>query len=346
MGEGSLFVQRGMLVLKSAQIAACWFYNAVKVTANFPLILYMVSSDHTTTGTMGSATRQVLRIQANTDPDSENPQGRTNSEMDRLAVEEPLEIRLSWFNQAGIAQEQSVSITMRTPGQDEELALGFLISEGLLTAPEQLANAAHDDTFSTSGESQNTVLVSLQPGQTPDLERLRRHFYTTSSCGVCGKASLDAVRLTLSSTPLSNGPFLRADQISVLPNLLFEAQGTFHETGGLHAAGLFSLANQAPVLKILREDVGRHNAVDKVVGWAFSKGLLPLHDHVLMLSGRASFELIQKAIAAGIPMVAAVGAPSTLAVDLASAHGLTLLGFVRDGRFNVYSGKERLQEMI
>ncbi|MBI1192737.1 MAG: formate dehydrogenase accessory sulfurtransferase FdhD [Bacteroidetes bacterium] len=263
--------------------------------------------------------------------------------MDLLAVEEPLEIRLSWVNSAGITEEQSVSITMRTPGQDLELALGFLISEGLLSAPEQLANAEHDDAFCASGQSQNTVRVNLQPGQTPDLERLRRHFYTTSSCGVCGKASLDAVRITLSAAPLSQGPHLSPDQISTLPNLLWQAQGTFQDTGGLHAAGLFRLKSQEPELRVLREDVGRHNAVDKVVGWAFSKGLLPLHNHVLMLSGRASFELIQKAIAAGIPMVAAVGAPSTLAVDLAVSHGLTLLGFVRDGRFNVYSGGGRIE---
>jgi len=292
----------------------------------------------------GSSQRAVVRVATGTTGQGGlAPDPPSGPEHDLLAVEEPLEIRLAWTAEDGSVQEQAVSITMRTPGQDEELAIGFLVSEGLLQTPEQVAGAEHDDRFCSSGESQNTVRVSLRPGHVPDLDRLRRHFYTTSSCGVCGKASLDAVRLTLSKSPLSEGPRLPGSQISALPAQLWQAQGTFRETGGLHAAGLFRLQDNKPELLALREDVGRHNALDKVVGWAFSKGLLPLNDHVLMLSGRASFELIQKAIAAGIPMVAAVGAPSTLAVDLAEAHGLTLLGFVRDGRFNAYCGGQRIQ---
>ncbi len=262
--------------------------------------------------------------------------------MDRLAIEEPLEIRLAWTDADGMDAEQSISITMRTPGQDRELAIGFLLSEGLLSQPDQLHSARHDDAFCASGESQNTIRVRLRAGSLPDLERLRRHFYTSSSCGVCGKASLEAVRLTLRPEPLPTGQQLSAEQISLLPQRLLEAQGTFRDTGGLHAAGLFALQHPEPVLQVLREDVGRHNAVDKVMGWAFERTLLPLHQHVLMLSGRASFELVQKAIAAGIPILAAVGAPSSLAVDLALSNGMTLLGFVRDGRFNVYCGRERI----
>ena len=265
-------------------------------------------------------------------------------ETDRLATEEPMEVRLRWnepdpSGSYQTIQEKTISITMRTPGHDLELALGFLISEGILSHPDQLKSVVHDNTFCATGEINNTVRVDLNPNCIPYIERLQRHFYTTSSCGVCGKASLEAVRSTLRKEPTSAGPLLTTEQVIKLPGVLLGHQDTFQETGGLHAAGLFD-ANQQ--LIALREDVGRHNAVDKVVGWAFQHGLLPLHNHSLMLSGRASFELIQKAVSAGIPLVAAVGAPSSLAVDLAKANQLTLLGFVRNQRFNVYCGMERI----
>jgi FdhD protein len=237
------------------------------------------------------------------------PGGRT--ERDELAVEEPLEIRVGG---------EAVAVTMRTPGHDEELAIGFLRSEGIA------AVAARP----TADLAANTIDVEVQGDV--DLEPLRRNFYTTSSCGVCGKGALEAV--AVEAPRVESGLTLPAAVVSELPDRLREAQPTFAATGGLHATGLF--AADGTVICV-REDVGRHNAFDKVVGRAFLDGLLPLSDKVVCVSGRLSFELVQKAAVAGAPVLVAVGAPSTLAVELARDRGITLCGFVRDGRVNVYS---------
>jgi FdhD protein len=235
---------------------------------------------------------------------------------DRLAVEEPLELRI-----AG----SPVAVTMRTPGHDEELALGFALSEGLrpLTARVPADLAA------------NTIELEAAPGFDPD--RLARSFYTTSSCGVCGKGALEAI--AVESPAIESLLTIPAAVVGLLPERLREAQAAFASTGGLHATGLFTAGG---ALVCAREDVGRHNAMDKVIGRAFLDGLLPLTNHVLCVSGRLSFELVQKAAVAGCPVVVAVGAPSSLAVELAADRGLTLCGFVRDGRLNVYSRPERV----
>jgi len=235
--------------------------------------------------------------------------------LDEVAVEEPLEIRVG---------SEPVAVTMRTPGHDEELALGFCLSEGLRPADARLP----DDLAA------NTIEVDA-PGFDPD--RLARSFYTSSSCGVCGKGALEAV--AVESTRVESRLRVPVDVVTVLPDLLRAAQAAFAATGGLHATGLFTADGE---LLCLREDVGRHNAFDKVVGWAFGQGRLPLSDSVVCVSGRLSFELVQKSAVAGCPVLIAVGAPSSLAVELAVDRGITLCGFVRDGRVNVYSGRERI----
>ena len=268
-------------------------------------------------------------------------EGSSRHRKDVVAVEEPLEIRMAWAEDGEVVRE-AVAVTMRTPGDDFELVAGFLVTEGLLTERGQVAEL----TYCRGPETQeyNVVEVRLRPGETVDRDALTRNFYTTSSCGVCGKASLDAVEVR-GCAPLPAGRLrIPAHAVAALPERLRDTQRIFDRTGGLHAAGLFGpdeLEADAPS-SLLREDVGRHNAVDKVVGRAFLDGRLPLADHVLVVSGRASFEILQKALAAGIPAVVAVGAPSSLAVDLAHRFNLTLLGFARDGGFNAYAGEERL----
>jgi FdhD protein len=252
---------------------------------------------------------------------------------DVLAVEQPLEIRLG-CRIDGRRQHRPISITMRTPGHDQELAVGFLYTEGILTAREQVLGVHSCGTG-------NVVRVDLKPDIAVDISPLERHFYTTSSCGVCGKTSLEAVRVSCRRRPNESGPIIDADAIHSLPDLLRAAQDVFDNTGGLHASALFDATGQ---LQCLREDVGRHNALDKVIGAEFLAGRVPLSDSVLLVSGRASFELVQKAAVAGIPVLAAVGAPSSLAVDLAREQGLTLLGFVRKGRFNIYCGSSRIRQ--
>ena len=252
---------------------------------------------------------------------------------DALAVEEPLEIRL-----AGC----SVAVTMRTPGDDFDLALGFLFTEGIIHGPGDVASIAHcPDDDSAVEDGQNIVNVNPTDHTLVDPERWRRNFFATSSCGICGKASIESVH---QHAPAIESDGRRLSRVSAralyrLESELRNAQTVFSQTGGLHAAGLFDLEGQ---LVTLREDVGRHNAVDKVVGDALRRKLLPLTDYALMVSGRASFEIMQKALMAGIPIVAAVSAPSSLAVDLARSSNMTLVGFLRSGRFNVYAGEERI----
>ena len=247
---------------------------------------------------------------------------------DFLAAEEPLEIRIG---------ESPLSVTMRTPGHDVELAAGFLFTEGLVQRREQIV-AIENVTSDNDGKRGNVVRAEVVSEVLPDFEKLRRHFFAASSCGICGKASIDAVRSRLLRTP--NPDFRVAPNLLVsLPEALRSAQDVFERTGGLHAAALFDSGGK---LLIVREDIGRHNAVDKVVGWALLNRLMPLSDCVLLVSGRGGFEIIQKAIVAGIPVVASVSAPSSLAVQLARELRLTLIGFLRGNRFVVYAGDDRV----
>jgi FdhD protein len=252
---------------------------------------------------------------------------------DVVAVEEPLEIRLG-CDVAGKRAHRAVSITMRTPGHDSELAVGFLFTEGIIVAGEQVAGVVNCG-------AGNVVRVNLQPGIDVDLPRLERHFYAASSCGVCGKASLDAVQVCPRVRCAVGQPIVDAAVICRLPATLRAAQEVFNRTGGLHAAALFNTNGE---LLCLREDVGRHNALDKLIGHEFLAEHTPLLQSVLLVSGRTSFELVQKAAVAGIPILAAIGAPSSLAVSLAQKHGLTLIGFVCEDRFNIYSGSERIHQ--
>lgn len=259
-----------------------------------------------------------------------------NQRPDTLIAEEPLEIRIN-----GTA----LAVTMRTPGDDVALAHGFLLTEGVITGPQDIQTARYcagsvvDD---ESGQPQNTFNVldiRLAAGVAPPAVDPTRNFYTTSSCGVCGKASIEAIRQQV-IWPVADDPVVFDPRVVVsLPDRLREHQRAFDRTGGLHAAGLFTASGE---LLRVAEDVGRHNAVDKVIGWALQAELLPARGHVLMVSGRASFELTQKALMAGIPALVAVSAPSSLAVEVAEDAGMTLLGFVRSPSFNVYAGAERL----
>jgi len=261
--------------------------------------------------------RKVLRLRG----------GAATTRPDTLAVEEPLEVRV---NGGGVA------VTMRTPGDDFELAAGFLVSEGVVGAAEDVVGIRYCDE-GRPDPTYNLLDVTLAPHV--ELPDLARNFYTSSSCGVCGKDSLDAVR-TSARWPVADDPLrVPSSLIAELPDRLREGQAVFERTGGLHAAALFTATGE---LLCVREDVGRHNAVDKVVGWALTDGRLPLTGCVLQVSGRTSFELVQKAWMAGLPMLSAVSAPSTLAVDLAQEAGMTLVGFVRDGGMNVYAGAERI----
>ncbi|MFF3873993.1 formate dehydrogenase accessory sulfurtransferase FdhD [Streptomyces sp. NPDC001978] len=273
---------------------------------------------------MGRVTvrRRVLRIR----------DGAASHRPDTLAAEEPMEIRVGG---------RPLTITMRTPGDDFDLAAGFLVSEGVVHAAEHVAGIRYClGAMADGSNTYNVVDVALAPGVAAPDTSLERNFYTTSSCGLCGKASLDAVRTAAAWSVAEDPLHLTPERLATLPDRLRAAQKVFDSTGGLHAAGLFSADGE---LLCLREDVGRHNGVDKVVGHALRSGLLPLRETVLMVSGRASFELVQKAVTAGIPVLAAVSAPSSLAVDLAVESGLTLVGFLRGASMNVYAGAERLQ---
>lgn len=278
---------------------------------------------------------RVIRVRPGDEPGEGSRGVERRSERDTLAVEEPLEMRLAWTD-AGRRRVEAVAVTMRTPGEDFELVAGFLHGEGLVRSPEDLLEL----TYCSGPEEQeyNVVEARLAPGLMVDVEALRRNFYTTSSCGVCGKASLEAVG-AIGCQRLRAGPEVDAGLVADLPRRLRERQSVFARTGGLHAAGIFDLEGEPGVVM---EDVGRHNAVDKAVGRLLLDRALPASDRVLVVSGRASFELVQKAVAAGLPVMVAVGAPSSLAVDLAKRFGQTLVGFARDGGFNVYAGQERI----
>jgi FdhD protein len=257
--------------------------------------------------------------------------GVADARADTLTVEEPLEIRV-----AG----KPLSVTMRTPGDDFDLAAGFLVSEGVVHSADHITTIRYCAGATEDGANTFNVLdVGLAAGVPPPDPSIERNFYMTSSCGLCGKASLDAVRTSV-TWPVADDPLtIDTDTLATLPNELRAAQRVFDRTGGLHAAGLFDAEGR---LLCLREDVGRHNAVDKAVGWAMKNHRLPLTSTVLVVSGRASFELVQKAAMAGIPMLAAVSAPSSLAVDLAAELGMTLVGFLRGTSMNVYTGRHRL----
>ena len=279
--------------------------------------------------TSRTARRRVLRVTVPAGPHEQGTAGQattgqavTDARADLLAVEEPLEIRVGG---------QPLSVTMRTPGHDIDLAAGFLVTEGVIGAAADLIQITLCDG--------NVADVTLAPGVTLPLERLQRNFISTSACGVCGKDSIDAIRVRARYDVSADQVRVSPAVLAALPDRLHEAQRVFASTGGLHAAGIFTAGG---TLLALREDVGRHNAVDKVIGWALREGRLPLTGCVLLVSGRASFELTQKALMAGLPMLAAVSAPSSLAAELAGESGMTLVGFLRGPSMNVYTGAQRL----
>lgn len=270
----------------------------------------------------GTIPHTVLRVTGNTAQQVD----------DLLAVEEPLQISLQLHSVTG-RLDKNIAVTMRTPGQDKELALGFLFTDGIINNLAQVAAVAE------SKKDGNAVSVILKENVLPVLNKAERNFYTTSSCGVCGKASIDAVRLTLPTYQQSEFS-ISAALLYTLPDALRKEQALFEYTGGLHAVALFDATGK---LLLLKEDAGRHNAMDKLVGAALLGNLLPLQGMILLLSGRASFELLQKAAMAGIEVVVAVGAPSSLAVELAMEAGITLVGFLKKARFNVYCGEHRIK---
>ena len=261
---------------------------------------------------------------------SEWDDGHLTRKDDYLAAEEPLEIRVG---------PNPLSVTMRTPGHDLELAAGFLFTEGFVQTREQILTLENvEPTTEDNVKRGNVIEATLAAESTPDFDKMRRHFFASSSCGICGKASIDAIRSRLLSSP---NPDFRIDSelLTELPQALREAQDVFQRTGGLHAAALFDATGH---LLVVREDIGRHNAVDKVIGWALLDHRVPLGNAVLLVSGRGGFEIIQKALVAGIPVLASVSAPSSLAVQLARELRMTLVGFLRGRRFVIYSGEERI----
>lgn len=276
-------------------------------------------------GRRGGQTRtQILKVDS----------GRGQVHSDLLATEEPLEIRIT-----SLGLTTPVTVTMRTPGSDFELAVGFLYSEGLLTSQDELDRVAYCVDRAVGQEQQyNIVTVVMRHGRTFDPQNINRSFGVTSACGVCGKESLDQIERR-GLKPIDHGFTVDHSVLSSLPSSLTASQGLFSKTGGLHAAALFTSDGE---LLALQEDVGRHNAVDKIIGWALLEDKLPLSNCVLMVSGRSSFEITQKCVSAGIPVLCAVSAPSSLAVDLARRFNLTLIGFLRDDHFNIYHGASRI----
>jgi len=251
--------------------------------------------------------------------------GAPHDEADEVACEEPLEIRVDG---------RAVSVTMRTPGDDDELALGFLLTEGMIGRADAVAAIEHEP---EEGDAGNTVDVRLAPGVSVDFEKLTRHVFASSSCGLCGKTTIASIRQMFPG--VNAEVVVTAEVLAALPEKLQQRQANFARTGGLHAAAIFTSAGE---LLVVREDVGRHNAVDKVLGWAFQAQRIPLVQHILLVSGRSSFEIMQKALAAQIPIVAAVSAPSSLAVQFAQESGQTLVAFLREGGMNVYAGAQRI----
>jgi len=264
---------------------------------------------------------------------------RTGAVQDAVATEEPLEIRLGYTLPDGKRAQRSISVTMRTPGNDEELAAGFLFTEGIVRRAGDIESIGPHGPPAPSGLV-NVLRADLASDVSVNLDRLERNFYTTSSCGVCGKASLDAVAFQSHYDLRDNAFEVMGETLQALPKALRAQQSVFEQTGGLHASGLFDTSGR---IVVVREDVGRHNTLDKLIGQAFLQDRLPLGDLGVIVSGRASFELMQKATMAGVPLVAAVGAPSSLAVELAQEFGMTLVGFLREDRFNVYAGPERIR---
>ncbi len=250
-----------------------------------------------------------------------------------MATEEPLEIRL-----VARGRHQTVAVTMRTPGADFELAVGFLFAEGVIAGRDDVRRMTYCTDPDVDGDQRHNIVNVELAGAAPDLRSLERHFFTTSACGVCGRATLDALELR-GCAAATGGPHVPVDVLYALPERLRGAQSLFEATGGLHAAGLFDATGE---LVAIREDVGRHNALDKLVGWAVLQGRVPLAEHVLLASGRTSYEILQKAIVAGLPMVCGISAPSSLAVDLAERFGVTLVGFLRERRCNVYAHAGRV----
>lgn len=276
-------------------------------------------------------------VQIATVTNTDNGQSAPEVRQDVVAVEEPMEIRVV----AGPVDQRkgkSLSITMRTPGNDPDLAVGFLFAEGIIQSQSQIENIEHCGPTADGQQVPNTVRVELVAGVEFDARRYQRHFYATSSCGVCGKASLEALEYQ-NLRPVESDLQVLQQTVMQLPGRLRERQTSFANTGGIHAAGLFDADG---TLLSIREDVGRHNAMDKLIGDQFLNGSLPLINSAVVVSGRASFELLQKALAAGIPIFIAVGAPSSLAIELAEQYGITLIGFASQNRFNIYSGGDRL----
>ena len=268
-----------------------------------------------------------------------NTEGVIN-DMDLLAAEEPLEIVLA-FGETNNRRRQSISVTMRTPtGNDFELALGFLLTEGVIKDYKDVISVRYTASELDEAAQMNVVQVDVHPSVKFDAARLQRHFYTSSSCGVCGKTSLDMVQTTSCFWLKKGFPIVKSTILMDLPDKLRKAQSVFDATGAIHAAALFDTEGS---LIALREDVGRHNALDKLIGWAMQNNRLPLSHSILLVSGRSSFELVQKALMAGIPILAAVGAPSSLAVQLANENDMTVVGFLKNNRFNIYSSFERIE---
>ncbi|GGC77799.1 sulfurtransferase FdhD [Tersicoccus solisilvae] len=277
-----------------------------------------------------SRRRRVTRLRVGDDGAVE-----VNARADTIAGEEPLELRLNG---------RPFTVTMRTPGDDFDLAAGFLVSEGVVSSMDHIAGLRYGPGVHADGRaSYNIVEVTLAPGVAPPDTSAERHVYTSSSCGICGTASIEAVTKTSAFDVARDGLRMTAAQLLALPEALRAEQSLFSSTGGVHAAGLFALDADGPRLLCLREDVGRHNAVDKVVGWALRTNLVPARNTVLQVSGRASFELVQKAHLAGIPALAAVSAPSSLAVELADQAGITLAGFSRGRSVNLYTRADRVR---
>jgi len=275
-------------------------------------------------------TQQVLKFK----------NGEYLKQEDILAIEEPLEIQLE-YGAADHRQKKSISITMRTPGQDQDLAVGFLFTEGIIQNQTQIQSIEKVKSWNPQSQN-NIILIRLSPNVTIDLQKLERHFYTSSSCGVCGKSSIDAVHQSGAIAIKGKGLVFDADLLHHLPERVKEKQQVFDQTGGIHAAGLFTKEGQ---LLMIKEDVGRHNALDKLIGSALLENLTVLDQYLVFLSGRVSFELIQKSLMAGIPIVAAVGAPSTLAIELAQQSNMTVIGFLRNGGFNIYCGMDRIKRL-